>query len=475
VRTLLLLLLVAPAPRPEPALSRVIDSVVNAPGFETAFWGIEIRDLSTGAVLYKRNARSDFRPASTLKLVSTAAALDVLGKDDRPATTLETSAPVSADGILEGDLFLVGRGDPGLSERVPPEAPLSPFDELAEGLLKAGIRGVAGRLVGHEGLFKGPRRGAGWGWEDLVWWYGAEVSALSFSDNCAHLTVSPGSHPGDPVHVETSPLTAYYRVESVATTSTPGTKSDLMVRRELGENTIHLSGTQSQGESPVDLNVALEDPSLYATTAFRETLQGHGISVQGIATSQEALPTGTRVLATHQGAPLSEAIRTINKRSQNLHAEMLLRLMGFRAKGEGSVEAGLLVLQEFLNRQGVSSEDWDVEDGSGLSSYDLVTPHGLVDLLVAMARHPQADVFKASLPIAGKDGSLRNRMKGSPAEGHVFAKTGSVSHVAALAGYVDRPDGRRLAIAILANNASAKARDLSSAIDLICARLVAAP
>ncbi|HWX25249.1 MAG TPA: D-alanyl-D-alanine carboxypeptidase/D-alanyl-D-alanine-endopeptidase, partial [Vicinamibacteria bacterium] len=165
---------------------------------------------------------------------------------------------------------------------------------------------------------------------------------------------------------------------------------------------------------------------------------------------------------------LSETIQTVNKRSQNLHAEMLLRLLGARVKRDGSAEGGLGAVQAFLSRIGVDLGGWDIEDGSGLSSHDLVTPHGLADLLAAMDRHPQGAIFRASLPIAGVDGSLRGRMKGTRAEGRVIAKTGSVEHVAALAGYVETKGGGRLAVVILVNHETAKGREASAAIDTIC-------
>jgi D-alanyl-D-alanine carboxypeptidase/D-alanyl-D-alanine-endopeptidase (penicillin-binding protein 4) len=466
----LLLLLSSAAPEgTTPTLAAAIERVVSAPPLAAASWGIEVRDLGTGAVVYQKNGRKSFRPASTLKLVTTAAALDALGGKDEPQTTLETAAPLAAGGVLDGDLFLVGGGDPDLSE-VPLEGrEKPPLDTLADAVVAAGIREVRGRLVGHEGLFAGPRRGAGWGWEDLVWWYGAEVSALSFNDNCAHLTVSPGERAGDPLRVEARPKTAYYKVDAQGTTSPAGTKSDLRILRELGETTIHLSGTHPQGEAPADLNVAVENPALFAATLFREALEARGVRVSRVATSSDPLPSPRRVLATLPGMPLADGLRTINKRSQNLHAEILLRLLGARTKGEGSVEAGLVAVSTFLAKAGVSAADWDLEDGSGLSDQDLVTPHGIVDLLAAMDRHKEARAFKESLPIAGRDGSLRGRMKGTRAEGRVVAKTGSVSHVAALAGYVQ--GSRPLAVAIFVNAAAAPAREASAAIDAICVLL----
>lgn len=466
---LLLLLVIPQAPLPK---ARSIETVLNAPALRSSFFGVEVRELRSGKILYARNADKGFRPASTLKLVTTAAALDILGPDYRPITTLATAATLDREGTLRGDLYLVGGGDP-LSER-PPRNALAAFEEFADALFSSGVRYVEGRLVGHEGLFSGPRRGIGWTWEDLVWWYGAEVSALSLNDNCATLRILPGYRPGDPVRLETFPETSYYQIENRALTSPAGSKSDLAIERDFGANTIRLSGTHPLSEVPAELRLALEDPARFAVTVFSEVLRSRGVSVKGLTTTREALPDGVRVLATHTGMPLSETIRTVNKRSQNLHAEMLLRLIGTKSTGEGSAEAGLCATKDVLTHLGVDTTGWDLEDGSGLSTADLVTPHGLVSLLQAMDAHRDAAVFRASLPIAGVDGSLRNRMKGTQAEGRVLAKTGSVDHVAGLAGYVDARDGTRLAVAILVNGEVGTEHRATRAIDAIC-EILSAP
>jgi serine-type D-Ala-D-Ala carboxypeptidase/endopeptidase (penicillin-binding protein 4) len=465
------LLLAALAGTNPPSPKQQIDRILDRAEFASAFWGVEVRSLRTGAVLYSRNAAKSFHPASTLKLVTTAAALDVLGPLERVRTTVETAVPLR-EGILEGDLLFVGRGDPNLSGRFAEGRVLAPLEDLADQLVALGLKRVLGRLVGHEGFFKGGRRGAGWGWEDLVWWYGAEVSALSFNDNCTDLQVLPGAHPGDPVLVQRTPESSYVTVLSTATTSPEGTKSDLALTRELGSNLIRLTGTHPLGGGPAELNVAIEDPARYAATVFLEVLASKGIRVEGgVATSSEALPTTMRVLATHMGPPLGEMVKAVNKPSQNLHAEMLLRLLGVRAKGEGSPESGLDAVQDFLKRQHVDSSGWDLEDGSGLSVHDLVTPRGFVDLLRAMDHHPLRATFKESLPVAGVDGSLRNRMKGTSAEGHIIAKTGSVGHVSSLAGYAETKEP--LVFAIFIDHDTSPPRAAASAIDEVCELLVA--
>jgi len=236
----------------------------------SAFVGAEVRRLDDGRVLYAQNAEKAFAPASVLKLVTTAAALDAFGPDERPRTTLESAASIDRDGRLRGDLYLVGRGDPNLSGRFSDGRVTAAFDELADQLVGAGVRSVEGRLVGHEGLFSGSRRGLDWSSGRPVWWYGAEVSALSFNDNCASLRVAPGTVVGAPVELGLTPV---FRVTTGSSRAPrrrpPARRISSSCRRELGSSVIRLLGSYRQGGEPRTLNVAVEDPARYATTVFR--------------------------------------------------------------------------------------------------------------------------------------------------------------------------------------------------------------
>jgi serine-type D-Ala-D-Ala carboxypeptidase/endopeptidase (penicillin-binding protein 4) len=467
--------LVAAGAGSEPAaapLGHDIDAVLDRPALAHVLWGVEVRSLRTGQVLYARNPAKAFRPASTLKLVTTAAALDTFGPEARLRTTVETASRLDGAGRILGDVFLVGRGDPTLGGgRYGDGQPLRPFQEMAEALVAAGVKRIEGRVVGHEGLFVGERRGNDWGWEDLVWSYGAEVSALSFNDNAVGLRLSPGEQPTDPAVLELVPPSSYYRALSTATTAPPGAKTELRLTRDTGTNLIRLSGSIGIGEEPWQGWAALEDPARFAATAFAEVLEARGIRVTGgIATSSASLPTGVRELGAHESPTMAELIRGVNKDSRNLDAEALLRLLGARLAGEGSESAGHIAVGEFLRRQGVRTEGWGLEDGSGLSRSNVVTPMGLVDLLAAMDRHPHAAAFRDSLPVAGTDGTLKARMKGPPARGHVHAKTGSLALVNALAGYVTTSGGDRLAFAAVANG-QLRPTDAVAALDALGALL----
>lgn len=475
----LVLAAAAPAAAREPspaALKRAIDAVVDRAAWGAASWGIEVRDLRGGRVLYARNAGKSLRPASTMKLVTTAAVLDALGPDERLRTTVETAARTDSFGRVLGDVYLVGRGDANLSGRFTDGRITAAFEELADGLRASGVRRIEGRLIGHEGYFSGDRRGEDWSWEDLVWWYGAEVSALSFNDNSADLTVLPGERVGDPVRVERAPVSAYYSVVSTAVTSAAGTAPALVLTRAPGSSVLRISGTHPLAAAPWTGSAALEDPARYAATVFAEVLAGRGITVAGpVETAQSPLPTGLRVLAAHDGPPLVEALKAVNKPSQNLHAETVLRLLGARRRGVGTADAGHEAVVEFLRRMGVDAKDWSLQDGSGLSRSDLLTPHELASLLVAMDRHPHAAAFRATLPVAGVDGTLKNRMRGTAAEGRLLAKTGTLRHVNALAGYVTTRGGSRLAFSIAVNNHAGAGASATAAIDEIGALLAALP
>lgn len=473
---------------PSPArLRKAIDAVIARPGLEAAFWGIEVKSLASGRTLYEHNAAKAFRPASTLKLVTTAAALDAFGPEARPRTTLQTAARLDGLGRILGDVLLVGGGDPNLSARFSPERPTAAFEALAEGLLAAGVRRVEGRLVGHEGAFVGDRRGASWTWEDLAWGYGAEVSALSFADNQVEASLAPGERVGDPALLRLVPDAGCLSVlSSVATgaaraaaagqagADAPDDASGLTLLREPGSNDVRLSGSLPLG-GQWKARLAVADPASCAAAVFASVLEARGIRVvSGVATSSAPLPADARVLAAYDGLPMRQLIAVVNKESQNLHAELLLRLLGSKLGGEGSVEGGRAATLAALQRLGVDVSGFELSDGSGLSRTNLLTPRGLVSLLLAMDRHPHATAFRDSLAIAGVDGTLEKRMRGTPAERRVLAKTGTLQLSNALAGYVTTARGARLAFAAFVNNHAGRAREAAAAIDRLAVSLAEA-
>ena len=458
---------------PKPAaLRRAITPIVARHELATAFWGIEVRGLRSGRTLFALNAGRAFRPASTLKLVTTAAALDAFGPGARPRTTVETAARLDALGRVLGDVYLVGGGDPNLSARFTPGRPTAAFEEMADALVAAGVRRIEGRLIGQEAAFSGEGRGSDWTWEDLAWGYGAAVSALSFNDGVVAVRLLPGERPPDPALLEIDPPTPLLDVTSTVATAAPGAASDVRLARAPGSNAVRLLGALPIGTTWSG-EVAVGDPARFAVTAFAAVLESRGVRVTGgLDTSRAPLAPGTRVLAAHDGVPLAEEIRVVNKESQNLHAEMLLRLLGLRSAGDGSVEKGRAAVAAFLERLGVPTGGWQLTDGCGLARTDLVTPEGMAALLAAMDAHPQAANFRNSLPVAGRDGTLAMRLRGTPAEGRVQAKTGSLNLVNALAGYATTKDGDRVAFAVFVNNHAGRSHDAVAAIDDVVGALV---
>jgi D-alanyl-D-alanine carboxypeptidase/D-alanyl-D-alanine-endopeptidase (penicillin-binding protein 4) len=476
----------APATAGDPSpkrLRKAIDAVVARPDFAAAFWGIEVRSLKTGRTLYARNAEKAFRPASNMKLVTTAAALDAFGPDARIRTTVETAGRLDGLGRILGDVFLVGRGDPDLSARFASGRPTAAFEEMADALVAAGVRRIEGQILGHEGAFTGDRRGSDWTWEDLPWGYGAEASALSFADNRVEVRLDPGERVGDPAVLDvvrdTGCLSITSTVETVAAVppspqGATGGDDDVSLERALGSNEVRLSGRVPIGGS-WDGGLSVADPARCAAQVFRDVLDAKGIRVTGgVSTSSAPLPAGVRVLAAHDSPSMAEIVRVVNKESQNLHAEMLLRLVGLKVKGEGSAAKGHEAVVEMAKRLGVPDAGWGLTDGSGLARTDLLTPRGLVALLAAMDRHPSASAFHDSLPTAGRDGTLEKRMKGTAAEGRVTAKTGTLRLANALAGFVTTERGERLAFAIVVNNHAGKSREAVAAIDAIASALAEA-
>jgi serine-type D-Ala-D-Ala carboxypeptidase/endopeptidase (penicillin-binding protein 4) len=450
---------------------RIIDPLIDRTELRSAEWGIEIRSLTTGRLLYACNETKSLAPGSLLKLATTSAVLDAFGPEYTVETTVEATGQIDPQGCLRSDVYLVGRGDPTLWGSSA-DNPTTPLDRLAETLKAVGLRRIDGRVIGHEGAFTGSRRGSGWTWEDLIWYYGAESAALSFNNGAVHLKVTPGARVGDPVVVERNPVSSHYSITIAALTTAPGSEPDLEIDRPLGSNVIHVGGCLPLGAAPESLFVAIENPARFATVVFREALESKGIVVSGaVETSHEPLPAGLSRLAGLTSPPMAQIVKEVNQPSHNQRAEMLLRLLGSHVQGEGSARAGLAAVRAFLEAQGVDLAGWSLEDGSGLSHANLVTANGLVQLLVSMNRHRLSGFFLDSLPVMGVSGTVRRRAKGTEAEGRIRAKSGLIRHANSLAGYVTTREGETVAFAILLDHHTLKSRAAVAIIDGLAARL----
>ncbi|HEX7956771.1 MAG TPA: D-alanyl-D-alanine carboxypeptidase/D-alanyl-D-alanine-endopeptidase, partial [Pyrinomonadaceae bacterium] len=369
---------------------------------------------------------------------------------------------------VRSDLVVYGRGDPSFATRFNPEGDTDysrAIDELAAQVYAAGVRRVEGDLVGDESYFKGSPVPPGWEWDDLQWYYGAEVSALTVNDNSVDLSVKPGATVGSPARITVGPSTSVVTVLDRTTTAERGTPRALSVTRPLGQNVIEVRGSLPVDDRGYTASLAVSRPALVFTTMLRSALERRGVVVSGRTRTVDAqaradgepLQVSSLVeLAARKSPPLSVIAAQVLKPSQNLYAELLLRTLGkMNAAADpklSSEDAGELAVKNFLTRAGIDPAGLVMLDGSGLSRADLVTPDTTLQLLVHMNRHRFGAEFRAALPVAGVDGTLRNRMKGTPAQGNVRAKTGTLGTATSLAGFVMSAAGERLAFALMINN-----------------------
>ncbi len=462
---------VTPARAAEPAvLEKRISTLLRSLRAERGLWGVFVARASDGAILFTRNADHLFLPASNLKLLTTAAALETLGPQHVFRTTVETEAPPDAEGRVER-LILVGRGDPNLSARLLPMAQKPEFGERPDEALRAlarqvatnGVRAVTRGLVMDERYFIHAPYTRGWGVEDLLYGYGAPVTALAFNDNALKLRIAPGPAAGEPAHVSLEPYSDVYRVNNRVQTVAARDVKRIYIERLPGSDELNLWGQIPLVSPPSEEWVAVENPSALVARVFRAALEDQGVlvgpGVEILRTSRLEAATGGEppalrrvVVAEHASLPLPEVLRVINKTSQNLHAEMLLRTMGREVKNFGSLTAGLEVVEEFLKRAGAEPNSYNLVDGSGVSRQNLLTPRTVGAVLLEMARSPRFQPFLDSLAVAGVDGTLMERLRRTPLEGRLFAKTGTLEHSNALGGYLDLPDGERIVISIMGNS-----------------------
>jgi len=475
-------------PHASPALNARFDEILRSSAASRGFWGIEVVELPGGTILFSRNAQHLFHPASNMKLFTTAAGLEKLGPDFVFRTTVESESGPDAQGHVP-ELYLVGRGDPSFCEDVMPplpnpgevrNPPCLTLQKLAEQIRARGVLEVSGPVVADDSYFLWEPYTHGWTAEDLLWGYGATVSALALNSNALLLRIKPALKLGEPAQVWLEPLADYYQLNSSLETSGAGTEERLFVERELDSKRLDVWGQIPLGASGAAEQVAIAHPAQLVGELFRQALQGAGIAVRGgvqvrhVTRLEEATaartpsqPSSRVVLAEHDSQPLRELVKGTNKESRNFYAEMFLRTLGREVKHRGGIEKGLEVLNEFAQQIGAEPGETVFADGSGLSRDDLVTPETIVKLLLHMASDPAFEVFLDTLPVAGVDGTLVARFKGTRAQGKIHAKTGTLEQVNALSGYMDLPSRKRLVFSILGNNHPLKERQGAATVDQI--------
>jgi D-alanyl-D-alanine carboxypeptidase/D-alanyl-D-alanine-endopeptidase (penicillin-binding protein 4) len=448
------------------ALTHAIDSMVNVPEFRTTNWGVLIVDPLANDTLYALNATKLFIPASNQKLVSSSVMLEQLGPDYRFRTVVAARGPV-AEQTISGDLAVIGRGDPTASDHMKRDA-MIPLREIADSLWQRGIRRITGSVVAAGNAFPGPVAGFGWPWDGLDGASFAGVDELLFNEGLITIRVRPGARVGDAATVETKPARTFPVVRNEVTTITPspagantggrgggrggrggGSGTRVSAYHDTLTSTLVVRGQVALGDS-ASVTITQHDPDAAYVAALTEALRDRGITVGGQAGTPDSEHADS--MFTMVSVPLREILPAILKPSQNQIAEVFLRTIGLERTGIGTADSGRRVVERQFTDWKIPSDGYVVRDGSGLSRSDLISPEAVVGILDVMRRSPNFDLFYQSLPIAGVDGTIRTRMKGTPAEGNVHAKTGSLSMVRSLSGYVRTADGRLLEFSILCNN-----------------------
>ncbi len=456
-------------------LQRDLDALFTHPDVEHAQWGVSVASLRTSEVLYRLNRSRLLLPASTQKLLTAAVAAERLGWDYRFTTRILATGAIGADGTLDGNLVVVSNGDPTINPRHGTR--WNAFDAWASALHARGLRVVGGHLVGDDNAFGEPGWGTGWAWDDLQHGYSAPASGLQYNENQIEALIGPGMAPGSPAIIGTSPIGSGVVLVNRVVTADSGAETRIEISRLPGSPALEIRGQVPAGARPMTAVAAIDNPTRMYLNALVESLGRYGIVVAGSARDIDDLPDrldmeGATELLVDRSAALSEIIDVTLKWSRNVYAETLLLALSPAGETAGATH-GLAVMGKTLEAWGVLP-DVLARDGSGLSRYDYVTADALTTVLRRMwndTRH--ADWFRSALPVAGVSGTLANRLKGTPAEGRVLAKTGTMSSVRALAGYATTVDGEPLVFSILVNNYRLPAAEIDAIIDKAVLRLVA--
>jgi serine-type D-Ala-D-Ala carboxypeptidase/endopeptidase (penicillin-binding protein 4) len=473
----------APAAIPTPAaratpideLRRDLRTLFTAAPLVHANWGIDVFSLRSGESLFSYGAERFLLPASNQKLLTTAVAAERLGWDYQFTTRLLATGPIDANGTLWGDLVVVSNGDPSINPRHAKR--WGAFDDWAVAVKARGVHSIVGRIIGDDNAFEEPGWGQGWSWDNLSYGYGTAAGALQYNENQIAVTIVPAVQSGSPAIVRTEPVGHGLAIDALVTTADAGAETTVDITRVPGSPLLHVRGEIAADANAVTLSASVANPTQLYVNALADVFARHGISSNGgvdideIETAPD-LSDATELLR-DRSAPLSDLIDVCLKWSRNEYAETFLRALAPPGK-VATAAAGLAVMREQLNSWGIGPEDYLARDGSGLSRQDYLTARVITLLLTYVWRDPKhIDLFRSALPVSGVSGTLADRMKGTPAENRVWAKSGTLSNVRALSGYVLTGAGEPIAFSMMVNNFRVSATDIDTAMDKALLRLVA--
>lgn len=454
-------------PPPGPTLlglQTLIQQRLSDPAVRRGNVGVKVVSLKSGKVIFEQNAEKYFMPASNMKNFTVATAIEKLTPDYRFVTGVFAPAKPDAAGAIKGDIVVRGSGDVSISYSFNDEDRFKGIDRLVDALIQARVKRIDGGIIGDDTYFKGSAIPGGWEWDDLQWYYGAEVSALAVNDNAIALSVVPGPL-GYQCAVRIAPFNLVVRVQNRCMTTAAGTPRTLKVERKLGENLIEISGNLPVGNGGFSNNVTISRPAEMFASMLKQRLVEKGVVVtgQGRAIAEGVSPTTIPLLeiAKIESPPLALIAAKTMKPSQNMYTETLLWTLGEEERKRaliapgtqpGSAELGAAVVKNFLTGIGVAPDAVVQYDGSGLSRHNLITPTAVVQLYTYMSKQSKySQTWRDSLTIAGVDGTLRSRFRGTRGEANVRGKTGTIDQVSALSGYVTTAAGEQLVFSMLVN------------------------
>jgi serine-type D-Ala-D-Ala carboxypeptidase/endopeptidase (penicillin-binding protein 4) len=450
------------------ALVSDLDAIFASPVLSRALVGIRIESLTRSALLYERNGNKLVVPASNMKLLTLAVAAERLGWDHRFETRLDATGTVG-NGVLHGDLVVTGAGDPSILAQ--DLASSAVFREWATALRQAGIRRVEGRLIGDDSAFDDDGLGAGWAWDYLTAAYAAPSGALSYNENVAVARMSPGKATGDPVRIEMLPPGHSLEVTNQVRTGPPGSMASVELIRMPGSAHLTIRGSVPAGGAVVSRQTTVDNPTRFFVEGLRGALAERGITVVGGAWDIDDLehppaPPPRQLVARRESLSLAFLAGRFMKDSQNFYGEMLLKAIGRAPDRPGSAAAGRQAVRATLGAWGVGADAFVMNDGSGLSRYDYVTADAIVTILKHVWNSERLrGPFLSALPVGGHDGTLDERMKGTILEGRVQAKTGTISNMRALSGYLATKSGERIAFSIIANHFTAPNAEIDAVVE----------